>query len=54
MLFNHYFLIFYYIIKASSRLTLYRLKDKKGVERLTSPYRLKNYGYYYARLLCSI
>jgi hypothetical protein len=23
---------------------LYRLKDKKGIGRLTSPYRFKNYG----------
>jgi hypothetical protein len=42
MLFNQIFL-YYYIIKMSLRLTLYRLKDKKGVGRLTSPYRLKNY-----------
>jgi hypothetical protein len=35
--------LYSYIIKASPRLTLYRLKDKKGVERLTLPYRLKNY-----------
>jgi hypothetical protein len=46
MLFNHIFL-YYYIIKASPRLTLYRLKDKKRVSHLTSPYRLKNYGFYY-------
>jgi hypothetical protein len=42
MLFVQIFL-YYYIIKAAPRLTLYRLKDKKGVGRLTSPYRLKNY-----------
>jgi hypothetical protein len=28
--------------KALPHLTLYRLKGKKGVERLTSPYRLVN------------
>jgi hypothetical protein len=27
-----------------TRLTLYHLKDKKGVRRLISPYRLKNYA----------
>jgi hypothetical protein len=36
MLFCQIFL-YYYIIKASPRLTLYRLKDKKGVGHLTSP-----------------
>jgi hypothetical protein len=38
MLFNHIFL-YYYIIKASPRLTLYRLKDIKGsgaLRRLTA------------------
>jgi hypothetical protein len=33
--------LFLYITKASPRLTLYRLKDKKGGP---SPYRLKNYA----------
>jgi hypothetical protein len=42
MLFNQIFL-YYYIIKVSPRLTLYRLKDKKGVGRLTSSDCLKNY-----------
>jgi hypothetical protein len=36
--------LFLYITKASPRLTLYHLKGKKGVRRLESPYRLKNYG----------
>jgi hypothetical protein len=35
--------LFLYINKVSSHLTLYRLKDKKGVRRLETPYRLKNY-----------
>jgi hypothetical protein len=43
MLFGQIFL-YYYIIKVSPRLTLYHIKDKKGVGRLTSPYHLKNYG----------
>jgi hypothetical protein len=36
-----YIFLFLHITKASPRLTLYRLKDKKGVRRLESPYRLK-------------
>jgi hypothetical protein len=39
-----YYNLFSYIHKASSRLTPYRLKGKKGVHCLDSPYRLKNYG----------
>jgi hypothetical protein len=39
--------LYSYIIKASPRLTPYRLKGKKGVERLRTSYRLKNYGNYY-------
>jgi hypothetical protein len=35
--------LYSYIIKASPRLTPYRLKGKKGVGRLRTPYRLKNY-----------
>jgi hypothetical protein len=35
--------LYYYIIKASPRLTLYCLKDKKGAGHLTPPYHLKNY-----------
>ena len=38
------FFIFLYITKASPRLTPYRLKGKKGVARLASPYRFENYG----------
>jgi hypothetical protein len=52
MLFNHIFL-YYYIIKTSHRLTLYHLKDKNEVGRLTSPYRLKNYGVQSLRLFQS-
>jgi hypothetical protein len=33
--------LYYYITKVLPHLTLYRLKDKKEVSRLTSPYRLK-------------
>jgi hypothetical protein len=40
------FFLFLYINKASPRLTPYRLKGKKGVERLRTPYRLKNYASY--------
>jgi hypothetical protein len=47
ILFDQIFL-YYYIIKAPPRLTLYRLKDKKGVGRLTSPYHLKSYAAYEA------
>jgi hypothetical protein len=36
--------LFLYINKASPRLTPYRLKGKKGVGRLRTPYLLKNYG----------
>jgi hypothetical protein len=39
-----YIFLFLYITKASPHLTLYHLKGKKGVRRLESPYRLKNYG----------
>jgi hypothetical protein len=41
----NYWIIFLYlhITKASPRLAPYHLKDKKGVCRLESPYRLKNY-----------
>jgi hypothetical protein len=45
MLFSQIF-IYYYIIKASAHLTLYRLKDKKGVGCLRTPYRFKNYVYH--------
>jgi hypothetical protein len=38
-----YIFLFLHITKASPRLTPYRLKGKKGVCRLESPYRLKNY-----------
>jgi hypothetical protein len=37
--------LYSYIIKASHRLTPYRLKGKKGVGRLRTPYCLKNYGF---------
>jgi hypothetical protein len=43
-LYYSYIFLFLHITKVSSRLTLYRLKGKKGVRRLESPYRLKNYG----------
>jgi hypothetical protein len=39
-----YILLFLHISKVSPRLTLYRLKGKKGVCCLDSPYHLKNYG----------
>jgi hypothetical protein len=42
---SYIFLFFLHITKASHRLTPYRLKDKKGVSRLESPSRLKNYGW---------
>jgi hypothetical protein len=42
-LYYSYIFLFLHITKASLRLTLYRLKGKKGVRRLESPYRLKNY-----------
>jgi hypothetical protein len=53
----YYWIIVLYlrITKASSRLTPYHLKDKKGVRRLETPYRLKNYDqskYEYAKVLC--
>jgi hypothetical protein len=38
-----YIFLFLHITKASPHLTLYRLKGKKGVGRLRTPYRLKNY-----------
>jgi hypothetical protein len=38
-----YIFLFLHITKASPRLTPYRLKGKKGVGRLRTPYRLKNY-----------
>jgi hypothetical protein len=49
ILFGIIFPIFYcfyflHISKASPRLTPYRLKGKKGVGRLRTPYRLKNYA----------
>jgi hypothetical protein len=37
------YFLFLYITKALPRLTPYRLKDKKGVYRLETPCRLKNY-----------
>jgi hypothetical protein len=40
-----YIFLFLHITKASSRLTPYRLKGKKGVGRLRTPYRLKNYDF---------
>jgi hypothetical protein len=43
-LYYSYIFLFLHITKASPRLTLYRLKGKKGTRRLESPYRLKNYG----------
>jgi hypothetical protein len=42
-LYYSYIFLFLHITKASPRLTLYRLKGKKGGRRLESPYRLKNY-----------
>jgi hypothetical protein len=39
-----YIFLFLHITKASPCLTPYRLKGKKGVGRLRTPYRLKNYG----------
>jgi hypothetical protein len=39
-----YIFLFLHITKASPRLTPYRLKGKKGVGRLRTSYRLKNYG----------
>jgi hypothetical protein len=39
-----YIFLFLHITKASPRLTPYHLKGKKGVGRLKTPYRLKNYA----------
>jgi hypothetical protein len=38
-----FFFLFLHITKVSPHLTPYRLKGKKGVRRLESPYHLKNY-----------
>jgi hypothetical protein len=45
-----YILLFLHISKAPPRLTLYRLKGKKGVSRLDSPYHLKNYALNHIRI----
>ncbi|PWZ40071.1 hypothetical protein Zm00014a_004686 [Zea mays] len=39
-----YIFLYLYISKVSPRLTPYRLKGKKGVNRFTSPNRLNNYA----------